>query len=183
VSFDEPTLVANARLLAVATLTKRLGLESLVNATVNLAGRVGGALPGRKILTLVHAIVAGASHIDHADVLRSGASASVLSHPVMAPSTLGTFLRAFTFAHIPQLDKVIDTVIQRAWALGIGPGTERLVVDMDSTICEVHGKLKRERARATRRSSAITHCSPPGPRPVSCSMPGCERVRPTPSAL
>ncbi len=142
VSFDEPTLVANAGLLAIATLTKRLGLESLVNATVNLAGRVGGALPGRKILTLVHAIVAGASHIDHADVLRSGASASVLSHRVMAPSTLGTFLRAFTFGHMRQLDKVIDTVIQRAWALGIGPRAERLVVDMDSTVCEVHGKLK-----------------------------------------
>jgi len=142
VSFDEPTLVSNAGLLAVATLTKQLGLESLTNATVDLGGRVGGALPGRKVLTLVHAVVAGGSHIDHADVLRSGATASVLSHRVMAPSTLGTFLRSFTFGHVRQLDKVIDTVLCRAWELGLSPGADRLVVDMDSTICEVHGKKK-----------------------------------------
>lgn len=183
VSFDEPTLVANAGLLAVATLTKRLGIESLVDATVNLAGRVGGALPGRKILTLVHAIVAGASHIDHADVLRSGASASVLSHRVMAPSTLGTFLGAFTFGHIRQLDKVIDTVIQRAWALGIGPGAERLVVDMDSTICEVHGKLKQGAGYGYTKKLGYHPLDATRRQRASCSMPGCAGVRPTPSAV
>ena len=69
----------------------RLGLEALVNSTVGLVGRVGGALPGRKVLTLVTAILAGGSHIDHADKLRAGATAEVLSFRVMAPSTLGTF--------------------------------------------------------------------------------------------
>jgi hypothetical protein len=93
VSFDDPTLVANAGLLLVATLAVRLDLERLVNSMVRLGGRVGGALPGRKVLTLVHSMVAGGSHIDHADVLRSGNTAGVLSHRVMAPSTLGTFLR------------------------------------------------------------------------------------------
>ena len=58
VTFDEPNLVANAGLLLVATLVVRLGLERLINATVRLGGRVGGALPGRKVLTLVHAMVA-----------------------------------------------------------------------------------------------------------------------------
>jgi hypothetical protein len=61
VTFDEPNLVANAGLLLVATLVGRLGLEALINATVNLSGRVGGALPGRKILSLVHALVVGGS--------------------------------------------------------------------------------------------------------------------------
>ena len=61
VTFDEPNLVANAGLLLVATLTIRLGLERLINATVHLSGRVGGALPGRKVLTLVHAMAAGGS--------------------------------------------------------------------------------------------------------------------------
>ena len=61
-----------------------------------MAGRTGGFKPGRKVLTLVHAMVAGASHIDHADMLRAGSTAKVLDHPVMAPSTVGTFLRAFT---------------------------------------------------------------------------------------
>jgi hypothetical protein len=99
-TFDDPNLVANAGLLMVATLTQRLGLEALINATVRLAGRVGGARPGRKVLTLVHAIIAGASHIDHVDVLRSGSTGRVLGHRVMAPSTIGTFLRSFTFGHV-----------------------------------------------------------------------------------
>jgi hypothetical protein len=142
VTFDEPNLVANAGLVLVATLVARLGLERLINATVHLSGRVGGARPGRKVLTLVHAMAAGGSHIDHADVLRSGATASVLSHRVMAPSTLDTFLRAFTFGHIRQLDKVLGETLRRAWALGAGPGSAPLVIDLDSTICEVCGKAK-----------------------------------------
>jgi len=52
-SFDEPNLVSNAGLLLVATLVVRLKLERLVNATVRLSGRVAGARPGRKVLTLV----------------------------------------------------------------------------------------------------------------------------------
>ncbi len=59
VIFDEPNLVTNAGLVLVATVTVRLGLERLINATVDLSGRVGGALPGRKVLTLVHAMAAG----------------------------------------------------------------------------------------------------------------------------
>ena len=142
VSFDDPNLVANAGLLLVGTLVVRLELERLVNTLVRLGDRVGGAQPGRKVLTLVHAMVAGASHIDHADALRAGNSASVLPHRVMAPSTLGTFLRAFTFGHVRQLEAVVGKVVERAWAMGAGPGAGRLVIDVDSTICEVAGRLK-----------------------------------------
>ncbi|MDX6548913.1 MAG: hypothetical protein QOG33_2463 [Gaiellales bacterium] len=142
VTFDDPNLVANAGLLLVATLVDRLDLEALVNATVRLAGRVGGARPGRKVLTLVHAIVAGATHIDHADVLRAGNTGGVLGHRVMAPSTLGTFLRAFTFGHVRQMEAVVGETLARAWRLGVGPERRRLVIDIDSTICEVAGKLK-----------------------------------------
>jgi hypothetical protein len=73
---------------------------------------------GRKVLTLGHAMVAGGSHIEHADVLRSGATQQVLPHRVMAPSTLGTFLRSFTFGHVRQLDRVLAETLRRAWALG-----------------------------------------------------------------
>jgi hypothetical protein len=141
-TFDDPNLVANAGLLLFATLTKRLGLEALIDATVKLAGRVGGARPGRKVLTLVHTMIAGGSHIDHADMLRAGSSDAVLSHRVMAPSTLGTFLRSFTFGHVRQLEAVIGKTLQRAWAFGAGPGAQPLVIDIDSTICEVDGKHK-----------------------------------------
>ena len=90
VSFDDPNLVANAGLVLVATLAVRLEVEAAVNGMVRLAGRVGGALPGRKVMTLVTAIIAGGSHIDHADILRSGGTQRVLPFRVMAPSTLGT---------------------------------------------------------------------------------------------
>ncbi|HEX3794650.1 MAG TPA: IS1380 family transposase [Acidimicrobiales bacterium] len=142
VTFDEPNLVANAGLLLVGTLAGRLELEPLINEFVDFSGRVGGAAPGRKVLTLVHAMAAGASHIDHADVLRSGATAAVLGHRVMAPSTLGTFLRGFTFGHVRQLDAVLAEALRRAWSLGAGPGSEQMVIDLDSTICEVCGKAK-----------------------------------------
>ena len=91
---------------------------------MRLVGRVGGALPGRKILTLVAAILARGSQIGHADKLRAGATGAVLPFRVMAPSTLGTFLRAFTFGHVRQLDAVIAETIRRAWSLGAGPGTD-----------------------------------------------------------
>ena len=142
VSFDDPHLVSSAGLLLVGTLVLRLGLESLIDTTVRLGRRVGGARPGRKVLTLVHAIVAGGSHIDHADMLRSGATDVVLPHRVMAPSTLGTFLRAFTFGHVRQLEAVVGKALERAWAAGAGPGSSRLVIDVDSTVCEVGGKAK-----------------------------------------
>ncbi len=141
VDFDDPNLVANAGLLLVGTLVVRLELERLVNEMVHLAGRLGGSRPGRKVLTLVHSMVVGGSHIDHADVLRAGNTAGVLPHRVMAPSTLGTFLRAFTFGHVRQLEAVVGKILERAWALGAGPGG-RLVIDVDSTVCEVEGKQK-----------------------------------------
>ena len=109
---------------------------------VRLVGRAGGARPGRKVLTLVHAMVVGASHIDHADVLRSGGTERVVAHRVMAPSTLGTFLRAFTFGHVRQLEAVVGEVLGRTWALGAGPGSSQLVIDVDSNIWEVEGHHK-----------------------------------------
>lgn len=142
VVFDEPNLVANAGLVTVATLAVRLGLERLINQTVRLVGRVGGANPGRKILTLVHTLVAGGSHIDHADMLRTGDTRRILPFRVAAPSTLGTFLRSFTFGHVRQLDRVIAETLKRVWALGAGPGDGRLVVDVDSTVTEVFGYQK-----------------------------------------
>ena len=140
--FDDPNLVADAGLLLPATLSARLGTEAVIDSTVRLVGRVGGVRPGRKALTLIHAMVAGATHIDHADVLRAGACEAVLAHRVMAPSTVGTFLRSFTFGHIRQFEAATAEIIERAWALGAGPGDRQLVIDVDSTICEVDGHLK-----------------------------------------
>ena len=141
-TFDDPKLVANAGLLLVGTLSQRLGLEELIDATVRLDGRVGGARPGRKVLTLAHSMCVTASHIDHADMLRAGATSGVLGHRVMAPSTIGTFLRSFTFGHCRQMEAVIGHALERAWAAGAGSGSTPLVIDIDSTICQVDGNAK-----------------------------------------
>ena len=69
-TFDDESLVANAGLVLPATLMTRLGLETLINATVCLSGRVGGSRPGRKVLSLIATILVGGTHIDHADMLR-----------------------------------------------------------------------------------------------------------------
>ena len=143
VIFDDDNAVAAPGLLLMATLMSRLGLEALVNRTVRLGGRVGGSGPGRKVCTLIAMMLAGGSHIVHGNMLRAGDTQAVLPFRVMAPSTLGTFLRAFTFGHIRQLDKVIAIMLGRAWRAGAGPGDgEAVVLDLDSTICEVHGKHK-----------------------------------------
>jgi hypothetical protein len=142
VEFDDRRLVANAGVVLTSTLIGRLGLERLVDETVDLGGRPGAARPGRKVCSLVHAMVLGADSIDDCDVLRAGGTEALLGHRVMAPSTLGTFLRSFSFGHVRQLDRVLAESIRRAWAAGAGPGRGRLVVDIDSFIGEVHGSAK-----------------------------------------
>src|SRR6266508_641057 len=142
VVFDDDHAVANAGLLLPATLAERLEIQAVVDQLVDLGQRPGAHRPGRKVLTLVHALVAGGDCIDDADVLRTGSTAKVLGHRVMAPSTLGTFLRSFTFGHIRQLDRATEQILSRAWAAGAGPGSQPMTMDVDSTVCEVHGHLK-----------------------------------------
>jgi hypothetical protein len=142
IAFDDERAVASAGLLLPATLAERLGVEQVTDQVVDLGDRPGAAHPGRKLLTLVHALVAGGDCIDDVELLRSGATGSVLGHQVMAASTVGTFLRSFTFGHARQLDQVTGEILSRAWAAGAGPGDGPLTVDVDSTICEVHGYHK-----------------------------------------
>jgi hypothetical protein len=144
VAFDEQRLVSDAGLLLTATLAGRLGIEELVNESVWLGHKVPGAvLPGRKVMSLVHGMLAGADRIDQMNVLRAGSTELLLGHRVMAPSTLGTFLRAFTFGHVRQLDHVLDVALARAWDMDAGPGDGMpLVIDIDSFIGEVHSDLK-----------------------------------------
>jgi hypothetical protein len=142
VEFDDERLIAGAGVVVVATLAARLGIERLVEKTLDLGRKAGAANPGRKVLSLVHAICLGADSIDDTDVLRAGGTEAVLGHRAMAPSTLGTFLRAFTFGHVRQLDRVLGEALGRAWAAGAGPGKRRLVIDIDSFVGQVHGHEK-----------------------------------------
>jgi hypothetical protein len=96
------------------------------------ADRAGAANAGRKIMALLFAMVLGADCIDDCQVLRTGRMRRLLGGWLPAPSTLGTFLRALTFGHVRQLDRLLAESPQRAWAAGAGPGNGRLVVDVDS---------------------------------------------------
>ncbi len=142
VVFDDERAVANAGVMLPATLAAKLGIEPLVEECVDLGEEPGAANPGRKVMTLLAAMALGAECIEDCEVLRSGETAAVLPHGVAAPSTLGTFLRSFTFGHVRQLDRVLGEALTRAWQAGAGPGTERLTVDVDSFLGEVHGYAK-----------------------------------------
>jgi hypothetical protein len=142
VAFDDKRLVADAGLLLPATLAVGLGLRELLDTHVDLGEVPGRAHAGDKAMTVVHSLLAGGSWIDDCDRLRAGQAGSVLGHRVLAPSTIGTFLRSFSFGHARQLDRVSLAALARAWQAGTGPGAAPLTIDVDSTICEVYGTRK-----------------------------------------
>jgi hypothetical protein len=142
VMFDDQHLVADAGLILPATLAQHLGLRDLFDTHIDLGDAAGRANVGLKAMTLVHSALAGGDSIDDTDVLRAGATGTVLGHAVRAPSTLGTFLRSFTWGHARQLDKVAGVLLGRAWAAGAGPGDAPVTIDVDSTICETYGLAK-----------------------------------------
>lgn len=125
VVFDEESLVADAGLVLAAALMGRLGVVGAVDASVGLGDRPAGASPGRKVATVVAAMLGGATHIDHVDRLRAGATRRVVGFAPAAPSTVGTFLRSFTWGHVRQLDRAAGVVLRRAWAAGGGAGERR----------------------------------------------------------
>jgi len=141
VTFDDDRAVANAGLVLTATTAQHLGLLDAAQDMIRLDG-LGAANAGVKAMTVIEAMVAGADCIDDVDVLRAGSTAKVLGHRVAAPSTIATFLRGFTFGHVRQLDRFAEHALAAAWAAGAGPGDQSLVIDIDSTICEVHGYQK-----------------------------------------
>jgi Transposase DDE domain group 1 len=143
VEFDDERVVADAGVMLVATLARRLGVEALAGRVVRLRrDRPGAANAGRKVMAVLYAMVLGADSIDDTGVLRAGRTGRLVGGWVPAPSTLGTFLRAFTFGHVRQLDKLLGAALERAWKAGAGPGAGRLVIDVDSFVGEVCGRLK-----------------------------------------
>jgi hypothetical protein len=143
VEFDDERVVCDAGVMLVATLAARLGIEAVAGRLVRLRrDRPGAANAGRKVMALLFAMVLGADSIDDCDVLRAGRTRRLLGGWLPAPSTLGTFLRAFTFGHVRQLDRLLGVALERAWKAGAGPGEGRLVVDVDSFVGEVCGRLK-----------------------------------------
>ena len=110
-SFDDPNLVSRAGLVPVMALAARCGLADLVGEHVTIASRTG-VNPHLKVPCLVAGMAAGADSIDDMDVLRHGAMDSLFGG-IRAPSTLGSFLRSFTWGSARQLEKVSRVFLAR----------------------------------------------------------------------
>jgi hypothetical protein len=137
--FDERNLVSCAGLAPVMALGERAGLSEL------LAEHLSVSSPNAptKVTSLLAGMVAGADSIEDMDLLRHGAM-DRLFEDVRAPSTLGTFLRAFTFGHVRQLDAVAARLLAAlAGQVPLLPGADRVAyVDVDDTVRATHGYLK-----------------------------------------
>jgi hypothetical protein len=116
VVFDDRNVVANGGLVLPMTLADRLGAKGLVDDNVDLGDAPGHANAGQKAMALVASALVGGDSIDDADVLRSGQATALLGTWVPAPSTLGTFLRSFSWADARSLDKVAGELLKRASA-------------------------------------------------------------------
>jgi hypothetical protein len=145
--FDDPNLVSCAGLVPVMALAARCGLTSLLADTLTPAGK-GTANAAAKIQALIGGMVAGADSISDMDLLRHGGMGRVFDD-VRAPSTLGTFLRAFTFGHVRQLDAVAARLLARlAAATPLLPGADRwMFLDIDDTVRQTYGYAKQGAGR------------------------------------
>jgi len=137
--FDDPNLVSSAGLVPVLALARSAGLGRLADQHLSVPTDKG-ANPGLKVASLVAGMVAGADSIDDMALLRHGGMSKVFTG-AYAPSTLGSFLRSFTFGHVRQLDAVAARFLT-----GLAATTPLLagvdayaLVDIDDTIIEVHG--------------------------------------------
>ena len=145
VAFDDPNLVSAAGLIPVLAVSDRAGLRDLADVHLSVPGDKG-ANAGLKVASLVAGMVAGADSIDDMALLRHGGMGRVF-HGAYAPSTLGSFLRAFTFGHVRQLDAVAARfllALTRETATP-APGTSSggyAFVDVDDTVIQVHGHAK-----------------------------------------
>jgi Transposase DDE domain group 1 len=140
-SFDEPNLVPSAGLLPAAALAQKIGLGGLVEHRVRLARH--GANGGAKALTVIGSMLAGGDSVDDTALLRAGALPGLFDD-TRAPSTIGTWLRAFKWSNVRELDAVSRGLLARLWAAGAGPADPAgpLTVDLDSTIVPVYGRGK-----------------------------------------
>jgi hypothetical protein len=132
-------------LVPVVALAEQIGLPELVTEHVAITGAANsaGANPAAKVMSLLAGMVAGADSIEDLDRLRHAGNQVVFGE-IRAPSTLGTFLRAFTHGHVQQLNVVLrQALIALAGRASLLPGAEEVVfVDLDSTHRQVYGYAK-----------------------------------------
>src|SRR3954467_4987649 len=141
-TFDDPNLVSTAGLTPVVALAQSCRLGDLVAEKLTLRA-TGGVNAQLKVPALGAGMVAGADSIDDMDLLRHGGMIRLFAG-IRAPSTLGTFLRAFTFGHVRQLDSVAAALLTAlASSTPLLPGADQVAfLDLDDTMRETHGYAK-----------------------------------------
>ena len=144
--FDEQNLVSSAGLVPVLELAEQTGLSQLIGEQVDLPStrvKSGAVNPAGKLTSIIAAMMCGADSIDDGNVLRAGGTPRVF-HEVYAPSTLGIFLREFTFGHANQLAAVARAhLVALAARVPLLPGIEqRVFLDVDSLLRPVYGHHK-----------------------------------------
>ena len=133
------------RIGVLQALADRAALRTLADEHLTVPTDKG-ANAGLKVASLVAGMVAGADSIDDMALLRHGGMSRLFAK-AYAPSTLGSFLRAFTFGHVRQLDAIASRFLVRLaeqaplLAASDRP-VDRVTVDVDDTIIEVHGYAK-----------------------------------------
>ena len=141
-TFDDPNLVSAAGLVPMMRLAARAGLDTLADEWLTVPSDKG-AHAGAKVSALVAGMLAGADSIDDMALVRHGAMPALFDR-CYAPSTLGSFLRAFSFGHVRQLDAVASRLLTglAARAALLGGGEQAVLLDLDDSIVEVHGYAK-----------------------------------------
>jgi Transposase DDE domain group 1 len=141
-TFDDPNLVSRAGLVPVMALAQRAGLADLAGEHVRIARRCGVNAPV-KVGCLVAGMIGGADSIDDLDLLRHGALPALFGG-VRAPSTLGSFLRSFTWGNVLQLEKVSRLLLtELARRSPLLPGKDTVAfLDIDSQQKRVYGRKK-----------------------------------------
>jgi hypothetical protein len=142
VRFDDVNLVSCAGLVPVMRLAEHVDLAGLVEKRVR-PDLSTGANPGGKAAAIVAGMAAGADSIDDLDLLRHGGMGKLFTG-VYAPSTLGSFLRFFTWGHSLQLEAAArDLLTALAAATPLLPGAQQVTyVDVDSLLRRVYGHAK-----------------------------------------
>jgi Transposase DDE domain group 1 len=144
--FDERNLVSAAGLVPVLELAEQTGLSELIGEHVDLPStrvKSGAVNAAGKLTSIIAAMACGADSIDDANVLRAGGTPRVFDE-VYAPSTLGIFLREFSFGHANQLAAVARAhLVALAAHTALLPGSEqRVFLDIDSLLRPVYGHHK-----------------------------------------
>ncbi len=148
-AFDDPNLVSSTGLVPVLALADLAGLRELADEHLTVPTDKG-ANAGLKVASLVGGMVAGADSIEDMALLRHGGMGRVFAR-AYAPSTLGSFLRSFTFGHVRQLDAIASRFLIALAGLTrlLGPPATvefdqsgYALLDVDDTIIEVHGHAK-----------------------------------------